>query len=289
MCASRALKGEVLERQVAELVRENQTLKRKIEELEQACSDLDIALVTSTEHGDMIESSLFAANAKLRSEVRDRVVAERRLARVLTAVRQQKADLELLVATITEHGDEIDSQWLRRYAQAETLSRTDPLTGLANRREIDERLDHEWRRCARAGLPLALVMADIDHFKGYNDAYGHAAGDAALVRVAEILRRACHRTGDLVGRMGGEEFLLLLPDTDLAGACAIAERLRREVWDANISYADGDEGRVTLSMGVDAAVPRPDGDWADLLSVADNLLYVAKRDGRNTIKLPDDS
>ena len=119
----------------------------------------------------------------MHAEVRDRVVAERRLARVLVAVRQQKKDLELLVVTITEHGDEIDSQWLRRYAAAETLSRVDPLTGLANRREINERLNQEWRRCARARRPLAPVMADIDHFKGYNDAYGHAAGDLALTIV----------------------------------------------------------------------------------------------------------
>ncbi len=285
MKASDASRVAVLAGQVSELVTENQNLKRRIEALEQTCSDLDIALVTSVEHGDMIESSLHASNTKLHAEVRDRIVAERRLACVLVAVWQQKTDLELLVATITEHGDEIDSQWLRRYAAAETLSRVDPLTGLANRREIDERLDQEWRRCARARRPLALVMADIDHFKGYNDAYGHAAGDLALRRVAEELKRVCRRTGDVVGRMGGEEFLLLLPETDLAGAGNIAEALRQAVWDAGIPYA---EGRVTLSMGVAAAVPQSEGDWADLLSIADNLLYIAKRDGRNTIKMPDE-
>lgn len=279
---------KALAEQLAELAKENQGLRHRIEELEQTCSDLDIALATSIEHGDMIEASLYAANAKLRVEVRDRVIAERRLSHVLGAVRQQKTDLELLVETITEHSDAIDTQWLRRYAVAETLSRVDPLTGLFNRREIDERLDEEWRRCARTGRPVALVMADIDHFKGYNDSYGHAQGDEALKQVAELLKNACHRSADAVARMGGEEFLLLLPDTDLAGARAIAEALRQAVWDACIPYADSADGRVTLSLGVAAMAPSPDGDWAELLSLADNLLYMAKRDGRNAIKLPDD-
>jgi len=272
----------------AELAKENQTLKNRLDELEQTCSDLEIALATAIEHGDMIEASLYSANAKLRVEVRDRVIAERRLAHVLAAVRQQKADLELLVETITEHSDAIDTQWLRRYTAAENLSRVDPLTGLANRREIDECLDAEWRRCVRSGHPIALVMADIDHFKGYNDTYGHAQGDEALKRVAVLLKAACQRTADLVARMGGEEFLLLLPDTDIDGARVIAETLRQEIWDADIAYAGGPDGRLTLSMGVAAVAPTRDGDWADLLSLADNLLYVAKRDGRNAIKLPDD-
>ncbi len=272
----------------AELAEENQRLRRRVEELEQACSDLDIALATAIEHGDLIEESLYAANAKLRVEMRDRVVAERRLSQILGAVSQQKADLELLVETITEHSDAIDAQWLRRYTAAELLSREDPLTGLFNRREVDARLDAEWRRCARGGHPLALVMADIDHFKDYNDTYGHPRGDAALKRVSEILCGVCHRTADLVGRMGGEEFLLMLPETDAAGARRIAETVRRTVWDADISFADSANGRLTLSMGVAVATPTRDNDWADLLALADNLLYMAKRDGRNAIRFPDD-
>ena len=274
--------------ELAEVVAENARLRQRVEELEQACSDLDIALSTAVEHGDMIESSLYAANAKLRTEVRDRVIAERRLARVLLAVRQQKTDLELLVETITEHSDEIDTEWLQRFAVAESLSRTDSLTGLANRREINDHMDREWRRCARSGQNLALIMIDVDYFKGYNDAYGHAAGDAALCRVAEILKAACRRTGDLAGRMGGEEFLVVLPETDRNGAEVQARRLRQGVWDANVVYDEGQDGRMTISVGV--AVGRPDatGDWAELLALADNLLYIAKRDGRNAIKTMDD-
>lgn len=274
--------------ELVQVIEENARLRRRVEELEQTCSDLDIALATAVEHGDLIEASLYAANSKLRTEVRDRVVAERRLARVLMAVRQQKTDLELLVQTITEHSDAIDAQWLRRYAEAENLSRLDPLTGLSNRREVSDLIEQEWRRCTRAGLPVALIMADIDYFKGFNDTYGHVKGDEALICVAEAMRSVCHRPGDAVGRMGGEEFLLLLPATDITGAEVIAENLRQAVRESAIPYDSGPEGLLTLSMGVAAAVPAPDSDWADLLADADNLLYIAKRGGRNAIRLPDE-
>jgi len=154
-------------------------LQACIRMLEQDNSDLDIALTTAIEHGDAIENELAAINDRLRGEVAERMRAESRLEKLLVALSQQKSDLEILVSTITEHSDEIDAEWLRRYAQVEELSRTDGLTGIANRRAFDDILLHEWLRAARGGSPLAVVMLDVDFFKNFNDHYGHQAGDCS--------------------------------------------------------------------------------------------------------------
>jgi diguanylate cyclase (GGDEF)-like protein len=172
---------------------------------------------------------------------------------------------------------------VKRQADAlRALSLTDPLTGVANRRAFDERLVTEWRRCARAGLPVSLVLADIDHFKMYNDHYGHPAGDACLVQVAAALRRGAGRTHDLVARYGGEEFAILLPQLDAHGAEGVARRLQDELAQLDLPHAASPTApRLTMSMGIASQVPR-EGEAPDALVVsADARLYQAKDAGRN--------
>lgn len=162
------------------------------------------------------------------------------------------------------------------------LTMTDGLTEIANRRRLDMHLDAEWRRCARARSPLSVVMVDIDHFKAFNDRYGHAAGDECLKRVAQALEAVPSRPGDLVARSGGEEFVCLLPGTDADGARVIAERLCATVYELEIPHADSNaDGRVTVSAGVGTVEPTRDGTSVLLLKQADERLYEAKNAGRN--------
>jgi diguanylate cyclase (GGDEF)-like protein len=163
------------------------------------------------------------------------------------------------------------------------LLSTDSLTGIANRRHFDHMLREEWRRCARNGTPLSLLMIDVDYFKRYNDYLGHVQGDECLRRLAAILTRVGRRPGDLVARYGGEEFVYLLPDTNAEGAVEVAERLRADVQAAGISHPASPLGLcVTVSIGVASAQP-PAGALNDLVALADRALYVAKEEGRNRI------
>ena len=166
-------------------------------------------------------------------------------------------------------------------ARLEELSLSDPLTGLANRRCFDEAEHQEFRRARRSGLPLSLLLCDVDFFKRYNDTYGHAQGDLCLQRVATALQQVLVRPGDLVARIGGEEFAVLLPATDLSGAGTMAERLRQAVTVLGIVHAGSEAaGHVTLSIGY-AALSDATPDFATLMDQADRALYQAKRLGRN--------
>jgi diguanylate cyclase (GGDEF)-like protein len=168
--------------------------------------------------------------------------------------------------------------------ELEQMLRIDALTGIANRRLFDEVLDKEWRRAQRDGTVLAVVMADIDHFKSYNDRYGHPAGDRCLVAVAHAMRGALHRPGDLVARIGGEEFAFLLPDTPLAGAGAVAEQIRRSVLGLELRHeVPSVTGPVTVSLGLAAADNPAIKSPGDLLRASDQALYRAKRGGRNQV------
>jgi diguanylate cyclase (GGDEF)-like protein len=158
----------------------------------------------------------------------------------------------------------------------------DGLTGVANRRKFEEALESEWRRCARQDTPLGLIMADVDLFKLYNDNYGHPAGDACLKGVAEALARNLNRGGDLIARYGGEEFVCLLPETDLEGVRATAARLVAAVGELAIPHFKSSvSNSVTVSLGGTSAVPRPDFTAFDLVRSADDLLFRAKKEGRN--------
>ena len=175
--------------------------------------------------------------------------------------------------------------------QMEQMAATDGLTGLANRRHFDHVFDREWRRCARENRPLSLLLLDADHFKRFNDRYGHPAGDACLRAIASQLAAAVRRPVDLAARYGGEEFLLLMPHTDRDGAAHVAERIRVLVRDLDIAHAGNpDIGVVTLSIGVATAWPGEIktgglGSVSALLAAADGALYQAKSRGRNQVAI----
>jgi diguanylate cyclase (GGDEF)-like protein len=193
----------------------------------------------------------------------------------------------------------------RRTDELLRMTHTDPLTGLANRRLFDLSLEREWRRSVRNDMPLALLMVDVDHFKAFNDAFGHPEGDACLRRVGVALGEVIQRAGDLAARYGGEEFVVLLPHTELALADRCAARVHAAVAACNIPHfvAPGLD-RVTVSIGISAFEPAAcrsgpqvaasDGDTnlrhtprqpgavpKDLLAAADQALYLAKARGRN--------
>jgi diguanylate cyclase (GGDEF)-like protein len=163
------------------------------------------------------------------------------------------------------------------------LATIDPLTGLLNRRSMVESLNREWRRSEREGVPLSIILIDVDAFKKFNDHYGHLAGDECLREVASALKESIVRPGDLVARFGGEEFVVILPNTDLDGAIDVAERLRSAVEGKQMPHAASPCGQlVTISLGV---AERQDCKTTDeLISQADNQLYEAKAAGRNRVE-----
>ena len=167
----------------------------------------------------------------------------------------------------------------------ERLSNVDGLTGIANRRRFDDLFTLEWRRAKRNQTPLGVILMDIDHFKKYNDGYGHGPGDQCLQRVAQIITNSAKRATDLVARYGGEEFVALFPDTDLARMRLLAERIRDDVYQSALPHEFAPIGRVTLSLGVASLIPSEEVSPAHLLKTADQGLYLAKEAGRNRLGL----
>ncbi len=169
----------------------------------------------------------------------------------------------------------------------ESLTMTDGMTGIGNRRRFDQHLDEEWRRCSRMHIPLSAIMMDIDNFKAFNDNYGHNAGDDCIRNIAQTLATVPTRAGDLVTRYGGEEFACLLPGTDAEGALKIADRLLGAVNELAIPHAWSNvAGSVSISAGVGTMIPTHDGDSERLIKMADEMLYEAKNAGRNRVAAP---
>jgi diguanylate cyclase (GGDEF)-like protein len=167
-----------------------------------------------------------------------------------------------------------------RYASA-----IDGLTGLANRRQFDEIIGREWRRAMREQRSLSLLMLDIDHFKAYNDNYGHQEGDDCLKKVAAVIAESAKRPYDLAARYGGEEFMAVLPDTDLQRAVEIAEKLRIAVELLGVPHAYSSAANVvTISVGAASLVPERGLDPSHVIKLVDTALYAAKRDGRNRVR-----
>ena len=200
--------------------------------------------------------------------------------------------LAMLATSAQVHRLFRDSEKLRRelfssieVEQAlEYLVRLDSLTGIPNRRLFEEELSKEWARAKRDHAPLSLIMVDIDHFKEYNDLYGHPAGDLCLVDVAQAMHHALSRPGDVVARIGGEEFAFLLPQTDLSGAIAVAEQIRERILALNLPHeASPVASHVTLSFGVSSSELDSASSPAELIRTSDIALYEAKRCGRNQI------
>ena len=166
------------------------------------------------------------------------------------------------------------------------MAALDPLTGVANRRSLISALDRDVSRAIRTHQPIALMMVDIDHFKHVNDRYGHPAGDEVLCSVVSVLRQRV-RAQDLVGRYGGEEFMVLLPDTDLVGAEQLARELCKAVEESRcLAQGAGPEGvEVTVSIGVFGGHLESGDSWDMLIAAADRALYEAKNNGRNRVEV----
>ena len=187
---------------------------------------------------------------------------------------------ERLEATLYSTQQALETQ----NAALERLAHTDGLTGLHNRRHLDERMAAEIARAAREGTSLSLIMMDVDFFKRYNDRYGHAAGDDCLRTVARVLAATVNRPADLAARFGGEEFAVLLPNTTAEGARQLAEAICRGVHATGLEHGASDFGTVTISAGVATAIPAPGDEARMLVEKADAALYQAKEAGRNTVR-----
>lgn len=163
----------------------------------------------------------------------------------------------------------------------ELLALEDALTGLANRRQFDLFIQAEMGRARHNMTGLALLMIDVDHFKPFNDRYGHLAGDECLRKIAVLITEHIRRPGDLAARFGGEEFAVVLPGTDYVGAFLLAEKIRHAVQSAGLPHSESPDGKVTVSVGVCGYDPASEAQTSELIGAADKALYVAKASGRN--------
>lgn len=183
--------------------------------------------------------------------------------------------------------EETNKQLEDRNRELQRLSTQDGLTGIANRRSFDDFIDKAWRLVTRkdSEVPMSLIMIDIDHFKLYNDGYGHQQGDDCLKQVAKALEACVHRATDLVARYGGEEFVVILGDTPLDGAVKVAETMRQCIEQLAIPHAYSKVcEQVTLSIGIASSIPSSNNTPQQLIEAADQALYNAKNAGRNQIK-----
>jgi len=275
--------NEDLSREVQERKRAELTLKEVIATITRQKEDLEIALSTAIDHGDAIEAQLHEVNKELNENLGARKEVESRLQAMVKALNRQKSDLELLVDTVASHGDQINDQMHEHLSSIELLARADCLTGLSNRRAFDEIFEREWQRAKRNHTVLSLLILDVDHFKGFNDEFGHASGDECLVRVAKSLTSLARRGSDTVARYGGEEFVILLPDCSVEEANNIAEKAREGVSKLAIKSPQSTTGYVTVSVGVASCLPESDNNRDELFKTADERLYEAKRSGRNRV------
>jgi diguanylate cyclase (GGDEF)-like protein/PAS domain S-box-containing protein len=204
----------------------------------------------------------------------------------ISAIRDEQGTLTNYVAIssdITTHKLEKD-KLEEVNVVLQQLSSIDGLTSIANRRYFDESLEREWRRAIRKKTVLSLVMIDIDHFKSFNDTYGHLSGDECIKTVAQVLNRSVNRPGDLAARFGGEEFVVLLPDTEPDGALIVARTIHTAIEALQITHGSSSiNNYVTVSLGVATISPRLKNDSKELVFAADQALYAAKEKGRNRI------
>ena len=196
----------------------------------------------------------------------------------MSRLEERQLELERMIAERTQELAEANRQ-------LEMLSNTDGLTNIGNRRIFDKTLIQEWNRALRAETPLALVMLDIDHFKQFNDLYGHLAGDGCLQSLAYALAQSGRRSGELVARYGGEEFVILLPNIDQVSAYEVAQHVQQLILSLALPHAQTATGIVSVSIGVASLIPSSEQQPAKLVQLADAALYEAKLSGRNCIRV----
>ncbi len=218
--------------------------------------------------------------ATLESEKQQAIVANKNLTEEL----KRKIQTEATLLNEKKIAEDISNE-LR------TLSTQDALTGINNRRRFDEALYDEWYRAARLSTPLSLIICDIDKFKEYNDTYGHLEGDKCLTRIAHLIEDSARRAGDMAARFGGEEFVIILPDTESSNAQDIAEQTRRAIMDLELPHESSSiTNIITVSFGVFTTLPEKDLPPETMIEFADKALYQAKEEGRNKVVLyKDDS
>jgi diguanylate cyclase (GGDEF)-like protein len=245
------------------------------------CRDVPVIMVTSKNDDADMESAMDAGASDFISKPVQKVAL---LARVRAALRlktemDRRKAREQELTEVTHRLEEVISS-------LQLISTMDALTGIPNRRLFDEALDREWRRCLRDESALSVVMVDLDHFKFYNDHYGHVSGDEALKLVAEALSAAIKRPGDMVARYGGEEFCAILPTTPAPGALVVAELMRQNVVRLGAEHARSPvAGHLTISCGAATMVPKRELRSSILVAAADEALYEAKRKGRNRTEI----
>ncbi len=207
---------------------------------------------------------------------------------VVHVVRKDNGEVDCLIGFMFDISErkKAEEELLRLQRELERLSLTDGLTGIANRRLFDKRLGEEFNRATRSGAPLSILLLDLDFFKQYNDHYGHIGGDECLKAVASALADVAHRSGDLVARFGGEEFAMLLPNTDEDGAQQKAEDCASAIAALAMPHEGSQAGEmVTASIGSITAICNKDGGMMELIEAADRLLYTAKNNGRARIEV----
>jgi diguanylate cyclase (GGDEF)-like protein len=220
----------------------------------------------------------------LETEVNNRQLNELHLKMLVDSLITKQNDLEILVETLIEHGDLVDALWWKQLCDAEQLAEQDPLTGLVNRRGLDHYLDKQWLLHANLHQPLAVLVCDVDYFKNYNDIFGHFAGDACLLKIANVLKRQVYRETDLAARFGGEEFVVVLANTSLKAAVGCATRILEKLAEEKILHQMPKENcSVTLSIGVVSKIPDATESFHAMLEEADRFLYQAKAQGRNQV------
>ena len=243
--------------------------------------DVPVIMVTSKNDGTDLESALDAGAADFIIKPVEKVTL---LARARAALRlkhetDRRKEREKELLEVTRRLEEVISS-------LQLISTMDALTGIPNRRLFDESISKEWRRCLRDEAPLSIIMIDLDHFKSYNDHYGHVAGDEALKYVAEAIAAAVKRPGDIVARFGGEEFCAILPGTPAGGASYVAEVMRHNVIKLGVEHQKSPvASHVTISCGVATMVPKKELRTSFLVAAADEALYEAKRKGRNQTEI----
>jgi diguanylate cyclase (GGDEF)-like protein len=228
--------------------------------------------------------ALFASGVP--SEIRTWQALHLAIAVAMTLAITQRLEWQHRHAYLLGLRDELRKAELQRSnAALLDLSARDGLTGLANRRTVDRHLNAAIQACATANLPISVIMLDVDWFKRFNDTYGHPAGDSCLIAVADALRNVVRAPGDLAGRYGGEEFIVILPGADRQGAHLVAQRISAAVQALNIPHAGSNAAKVvTASLGIACTAPANGGTVTELLKAADVALYAAKQGGRARIE-----
>ncbi|TGJ99385.1 diguanylate cyclase [Leptospira semungkisensis] len=245
-------------------------------------ADLPVIIITAIHDAQTLESAFeigaidYVTKPFDANELRARVRSALRLRHEMLQRKQREKDLEEITDKLSE-----------AYQALLRVSRTDGLSGIWNRRFFDEILEVEWKRSCRGGKPISLLLLDIDHFKKYNDTYGHQAGDDCIRKVAGVLKDTARRAGDFPARYGGEEFAVILPETDSEKASIVAENIRSKVQELQLTHeASQTSAYVSVSIGISTKTPgKEEKDSLGFLKEADIALYQAKETGRNRVAL----